>query len=323
MSPSRNGLRGVIAVAFGLLLLVVVMATSPSSAEPPPSVAERGEPLRVIPAPDPDDFHSLVYQLQSYPHGKLSQLRAADAQIAVIDLARDAYTDWFTADEVAALRASGKVSLAYFEIGSIEDFRPEYQRLREAAPGLILNRWDEWPEEYFVKYWTKRWWRMVVRPRLNLALATGYDGVYLDTPLAYEEIPLSLADGRTRRQLGRAMVDLVAHIHRYVEARRPGLWVVPQNSPELRRYGGYLDAITGIGMEELFFRATDKRCARSWCEQNLDETRAIRDAGKLVLAIDYANDPAHREAACAAYAREGFAGYVTDVALDRVTPACP
>lgn len=49
-------------------------------------------------------------------------------------------------------------------------------------PQPILNRWDEWPEEFFVRYWDERWWTDVIRPRVDQALRAGFDGVYLDTP---------------------------------------------------------------------------------------------------------------------------------------------
>jgi hypothetical protein len=31
--------------------------------------------------------------------------------------------------------------------GSIENYRPEYSRVQ----GLKLNRWNDWPDEYFVR----------------------------------------------------------------------------------------------------------------------------------------------------------------------------
>jgi cysteinyl-tRNA synthetase len=164
----------------------------------------------------------------------------------------------------------------------------------------------------------------VVRPRLDQALRAGFDGVYLDTPLAYEEIDLDLVDGRTRAGLAADMVDLIVRISTYAKQRRPGFWIVPQNSPELRLYGhGYTEAIDAIGMEELFFRATDDPCVEAYCLENLRNARALRDAGKLVLAVDYAVDPAAVAAACARYRAESFAGYVAVLELDRAGPACP
>ena len=270
----------------------------------------------------PPAITNWVYQLQGYHAGRLDALARAPQQLAVIDLARDAGADFFRAEEIAALRESGKKVLAYFEIGSIEDFRPEYGPLRRQAGDLILNRWGDWPNEYFVRYWDPRWWERVIQPRIDQALRAGFDGVYLDTPLAYEELDLAQTPGRTRDSLARAMVVLIVRISRYAKARRPGFWVFPQNSPELRRYPGYTAAIDGIGMEELFFQATDRPCTEGFCAENLDHARSLRDAGKLVLAVDYATRAANVRAACTGYRNERFAGYVGVRDLDRISAPC-
>ena len=264
-----------------------------------------------------------IYQLQGYPDGRLDTLALAPQQIVVVDLARDAGASYFDRAEIAALRASGKTVLAYFEIGSIEDFRPEYPSLRRDAGDLIGNRWDDWPNEYFVRYWDERWWERVVAPRVDRALSAGFDGVYLDTPLAYEELDLAHAGGRSRQDLARAMADLVIRISRHVKLRRPGFLVVPQNSPELRTQAGYPEAIDGIGVEELFFEATDRRCTSDYCAENLEHTRALRDAGKLVLAVDYAARSGNVRAACDHYRTERFVGYVGPRGLDRIGTPCP
>ena len=276
-------------------------------------------PRRAGPPAGPPAVTSWVYQLQGYAGGRLDAIARGPHQLAVIDLARDAHADWFTPAEIARLRRAGKRVLAYFEIGSIESYRPEAAAV--AGAGLALNRWADWPEEHFVRYWDERWWSLAVRPRLDRALAAGYDGAYLDTPLAYEEIDLGLVPGRDRAGLARAMSELVGRISRYAKQRRPGFWIVPQNSPELRHQPGYLAAIDGIGMEELFYLATDRPCVADFCAENLAETRALRAAGKLVLAVDYVTGPA-RVHACSRYRSEGFAGYPADRDLDRISPPC-
>jgi cysteinyl-tRNA synthetase len=240
-----------------------------------------------------------------------------------VDLARDAHTDYFAKADTARVRATGKRILAYFEIGSIEDFRPEYPVLRRTAPGLIANEWPEWPGEFFVRYYDERWWSAVVRPRVDRALEAGFDGVYLDTPLAYEQIDLGFSEGRGRDRLAKDMAGLIVRISRYAKSRHPGFLIVPQNSPELRHQPGYTAAVDGIGMEELFFQATDERCTEDYCAENLAETRALRDAGKFVLSVDYATRPADVRAACGRYRAEHFAGTVTVLDLDRTSPPCP
>jgi cysteinyl-tRNA synthetase len=280
---------------------------------PQPSPRSSGSPRR------PSGWTSVrtwLYQLQGYAGGRLDAIARAPGDLAVIDLARDARSDFFGAGEVKAVRASGKRVLAYFEIGSIENFRPEYRGTVDA--GLVLNRWEDWPEEHFVRFWEERWWEIAVRPRIDQALRAGFDGVYLDTPLAYEEIDLGLVPGESRESLARRMADLIVRISEYAKKRAPAFGVFPQNSPELRHQPGYTSAIDGIGMDELFFLATDEPCTKSWCAENLAETRALRAAGKLVLAVDYAARSDNVRTARDRYAAEGFAGCVTVRELDRI-----
>jgi cysteinyl-tRNA synthetase len=299
-------LTAVLGTLGAALVAVMLVASACARSTPEPATAADG----------------WVYQLQGYPDGRLDDLVRAPQQLAVIDLARDARSGFFRADEIAELRASGKTVLAYFEIGSIERFRPEYASVRSQAPDLILNVWPDWPEENFVRYWEPSWWDLVVRPRIDQALRAGFDGVYLDTPLAYEELDLSLAQGRSRDNLAQAMVDLIARISTHAKERDGDFLIVPQNSPELRHFTGYTNAIDGIGMEELFVRATDDPCSEDYCTENLANTRALRDAGKFVLAVDYAIQAENVRVACTRYQTEHFVGYVGVRPLDRVSAAC-
>lgn len=299
------------------LTVVIVASAQPARVEPTPvaqSVTVTGG------HPDGREIATWVYQLQRYQNDRLDEIEAAPHDLAVVDLARDAGSDWFTQWEVERVRRSGKVVLAYLSIGSIEDYRPEVDAVRASPERLVLNRWEDWPQEHFVRYWEEDWWALAVRPRLDQALSAGFDGVYLDTPLAYEELDSSLVGGTSRTELAQRMVALIRRISEYAKQREPAFLVVPQNSPELRTHPGYLEAVDGIAMEGLFVRPTDKPCVQDWCAGNLAHTRAIREAGKLVLAVDYADRPDLAAATCRRYAEEGFAGYIGPVELDEVRP---
>lgn len=334
---TRSRLTVLVAAAVVVLAAVVVTAvvvTRPdvtaaiptTTPTPPPSsvaVPSRTPTKAPTSKPPSKEIHSWAYQLQDYPGGRLDQLAAGPYQLVVVDLARDAHTDYFTKADTASVKGAGKRILAYFEIGSIEDFRPEYPVLKRDAPDLIANEWPEWPGEFFVRYYDERWWSTVMRPRVDQAIKAGFDGVYLDTPLAYEQIDLDRVQGRDRERLATDMAGLIVRISEYAKSKRPGFLIVPQNSPELRHQPGYTAAVDGIGMEELFYQATDERCTEEYCAENLAETRALRDAGKFVLSVDYATRPADVRAACGSYRAEHFAGTVTVLDLDRTSPPCP
>lgn len=241
------------------------------------------------PTPPPADpwnsVENWVYQLSCYPNDELTQIASSNFDLAVIDLARDGADDFFTFDEIQAVKATGKVVVAYFEIGAIEDYRPEWP---DVPTDLLLGPVDGWPGEQYVKYWDSRWWNIVVQGRIDQALAAGFDGAYLDMIVTYEEIPADAA-GTNRDDLAEKMVDLITQVSTYAKSQNPNFKVLPQNSPELYVNTGYLDAIDGLGIEELYILATDRTCTYDWCYENQSNAAAIRDAGKLVLTIDYAN----------------------------------
>ncbi|MCP3104036.1 endo alpha-1,4 polygalactosaminidase [Myxococcus sp. K15C18031901] len=256
---------------------------------------------------------SFTYQLTNYPQGKLDTLANSKFNLAVVELSRDGHSDWFTAAEISALKSRGKQVLAYFEIGAIEEYRPEWSQV---PADLKLGPVDGWPDEQYVKYWDERWWP-IVKGRIDQALAAGFTGCYLDMVVTYEEIPADAA-GTHRADLAKKMVALIARINQYAKARNPAFKVMPQNSPELVDDPAYLPAIDGLGMEDMYW-SDDTACSESWCEENRVNAARVRAAGKLVLTVDYATQASHVADAYTRSRAAGFVPYVTVRALDRMT----
>ena len=283
-------------------------------AETPPSPTIQ-EPASAAPLPALTsawgDVDNWAYQLTDYPDGRLDQIAAAGYALVVIELSRDGAGDDFTRGEIGAVQAAGTIVLAYFEIGAIEEYRPEWAT---TPADLKLGPVEGWPDEQYARYWDPRWWP-IVRGRIDRALAAGFDGAYLDLITAYEEIDTHTA-GLDVDARARAMVDLVIKVSTYAKARDPAFKIVPQNAPELYTRPGYLDAIDGLGMESLYFRAMDKPCTQDWCAENRAAAAAIRAAGKLVLTVDYARRQANIATAGAQSRADGFVPYVTNVELD-------
>lgn len=286
------------------------------------TAAQVPPPAPTPPAPAPthpwNSVENWIYQLSGYPNDELTQIAGSNFDLAVIDMARDGSDDYFTFNEIQAVKATGKVVLAYFEIGAIEDYRPEWS---DVPADLLLGAVDGWPSEQYVKYWDPRWWTIVVKGRVDQALAAGFDGAYLDMVVTYEEIPATAA-GTNRDDLARKMVALIASISEYAKSQNPDFRIVPQNSPELYTYPGYLTGIDGLGMEELYMLATDRPCTYDWCNENRANAAAIHAAGKLVLTIDYANVQTNIDLACTQSLNAGFVPYVSvrDLDVMRINP---
>ena len=89
-----------------------------------------------------------VYQLTNYTDGKLDEIANAGFDLAVIDLARDGKSGYFTRDEIEAVKKKGIIVLAYFEIGAIENYRPEWPAIpADLKVGVVKG----WPKERLVK----------------------------------------------------------------------------------------------------------------------------------------------------------------------------
>jgi len=164
-----------------------------------------------------------------------------------------------------------------------------------------------------------------VQGRVDQALKAGFDGAYLDLVTAYEEIP---AKGPEREDLANKMVDLISRISAYAKSKNPDFKIVPQNSPELYTWSywdakpnqKYLNAVDGLGIEDVFYLAHDKPATARWAQENRDNALALKRAGKLVLGVDYARK---KENIADAYAKQralGFVPYVSVVGLDVVVP---
>lgn len=263
------------------------------------------------------EVKSWVYQLTNYRDNRLDEIAKASFDLAVIDLARDGASDYFEASEIEALAKSGKLVLAYFEVGAIEKYRPEWDLVPE---NLKAGKVNGWPDEQYVKYWEEGWWP-IVEGRIDQALKAGFDGAYLDMITTYEEIPSSGIDVEERAH---KMVDLIARISTYAKSKNPAFKIVPQNCPELYTWSywepstneKYRNAIDGIGLESVFYIAHDKPAEASWCQENRRNASAIRASGKLVLGVDYAKKPKSIADAYQKQRELGFIPYVGVEALD-------
>ena len=194
----------------------------------------------------------------------------------------------FSQEQIRALKRSPggpQIVLAYLSIGEAEDYRFYWRsEWEDNEPPWLEVENPDWPGNYKVRYWDQVW-RSIVFQYADRVLASGFDGVYLDILDAYEYF----AD-RGRVTAAQDMADLVAAIASYVRARNPGFYIFPQNAPELAsKTIGYLNSIDGIGQEDIYFgyeadgKATDPAITLE-LERHLDY---IRNAGKLVLTIDY------------------------------------
>jgi cysteinyl-tRNA synthetase len=294
--------------ASSVLLVVTLVACDARGGE---TETDRLEP---VPLERWSEVDSFLYQLQGANAKRIGET-TFDLVVTTIDVAGS------SPDTVPALRQSpggDKLVLAYMSIGQAEDYRYYWKPAWKNDPPSWLDASDpEWRGDYWVRYWEPRWQEIIFGTPdsyLDRIIAFGFDGVYLDRVDAYEFY--EERDGRT--QAAREMVGFVLAIAAYAREQRPGFGVFPQNAEELDiSFPEYMDAMTGIGIEDLYYSDHEPVPASRTAEREAVLRRWVA-AGKLVLTTDYTARP---EQIADAYRRaldNGFVPYVADRALGRL-----
>jgi len=261
-----------------------------------------------------------LYVLQPGTLGAgLPEIGATSFDAVVIDYSSDGGPSGeFTAQEIATLKATGKVVLAYLSIGEAESYRWYWNPIwnDEPAPDPDAPSWlgpfnPSFPDNFKVRYWETGWENLLFgttsgpsKSSLDRILDQGFDGIYLDIIDAFDFWPATSPPERTRAQARIEMMDLVHDLATYARVTRgfPGFLVFPQNGGDIIRNDGgtldaagqaYLAAIDGIGVEDLFYDEFSPQSPAS-VQFRTGVLDQYRMAGNLVVAVDYvwdASDP--------------------------------
>jgi cysteinyl-tRNA synthetase len=241
-----------------------------------------------------DDF---TYQLQDIDLERLGRSRF---DLAIIDYSADGSDEErFSAEQVAALKNSPggeKIVLAYMSIGEAEDYRWYWQQAWDAdhdgnpdpgAPSWLGPSNPDWEGNYKVRYWEPDW-QAIVMEYLDKVIEVGFDGVYLDIIDAFEYWGPGGESGLNRAAAEQEMVDFVKTLasHARADSARSGFLVFPQNGEALALHPDYVQTVSGIGREDVWYDGNDRKP-----QEETDEVLPLLDrfkqAGKPVLVIDY------------------------------------
>ena len=277
-------------------------------------------------AEEPNDF---VYQLQRMD---LEAIGKTKFDLVIMDYSRDGSDEKkFTAEQISALKNSPggpKTVLSYMSIGEAEDYRWYWQRSwdanRDGRPDAGAPEWlgrsnPDWPGNYKVRYWDPAW-QDIVYDYVDKVLEAGYDGVYLDIVDAYQYWEPGGPGAPDYPDAEDDMVAFVKDIANYarVTQNHPGFQVFVQNAEELSTHPDYVQAVSGIGKEDLFYNGNRRQPADEvrWSVQQLDR---FKDAGKPVLVTDYVTERAKIDAFYNKAHSNGYVPYATRRALNVLT----
>ncbi len=246
---------------------------------------------------------SLAYVLQP------EQL--ADSRDAVVRKLSDSDRDWIVLDvsfagneqsrwssaELQAIRKGkpGREVIAYLSIGEAEDYRSYWKAdWKQNPPDFLLKENPDWPGNYAVRYWMASWQRIILN-EVDKIMAQGFDGLYLDKVDLFEDFEydpekddwldhrLNPATQQSYRKDMIAWVKLVAARAR--QKKRSAL-IIPQNGSPLLEEPSYTEAISGIGVEDLFTDGERKQ-DREETEYIIGFLKKLKKERKPVLCIEY------------------------------------
>jgi len=87
----------------------------------------------------------------------------------------------FSVQKVQELKAAGKKVYGYLNIGSIEEYRPYYERFEH----LTLGVYEDWPDERWIDISAPEWQSFIIDELGKQYAEMGFDGFFLDNADIY------------------------------------------------------------------------------------------------------------------------------------------
>lgn len=266
------------------------------------------------------DVNEWLYQLQNID---LDAIGKKKFDLIVMDYSRDGSDEYaFTKSEIEALKNSAggnKVVISYISIGEAEDYRYYWKAFwKDNPPSFLEAENPEWESNYKVRYWEKEWQDIIFGSNssyVDKIISAGFDGIYLDIIDAYEYF-----EEKGRTTAAREMVEFVRAISEYCKLDKglPDFLIIPQNGEGLSVHQDYLDAVDGLGKEDLFYDGNDKQSMESvnFSIQLIDN---FKKTGKIVLSVDYCTNTKTIDNYYSKSIEKGYIPYSTIRDLDKLT----
>ena len=272
------------------------------------------------------DVKSWLYQLQRI---NIDSIAASSYDLVVMDYSSDGSLDGeFTSSQIQKLKDTGKIVLSYMSIGEAEDYRYYWQSgWTEGNPSWLGPTNPAWEGNYKVRYWMDGWKQIIMgspEAYLDKIIAAGFDGIYLDIIDAYYFFGPE-GDMPENNNSANDMIQFVIEMADYASANCScsNFYIFPQNGASIIDDGSadsstiYLQKIHGIGAEDTyFFGDLDENNSYDLQTYELGLLKQFRDAGNLVIAVDYVTETAKIDSFYAFAEADDFIPFATVRALD-------
>ena len=203
----------------------------------------------------------------------------------------------FPQNDIELIKGNGLLLIAYVSIWEAEDYRFYWNKSWYSVPPEWLGKENqEWPSNYLVKFWYPEW-KKIVFNYLDIVISQGFGGVYLDKVDVFKYWS-DTDDGENftmdEAEAAQLMMNFVVEIADYcrVNKNQQDFLIIPQNGENILDYdadGKYLDAISGIGIEDLWYNGVNT-IPNEVTRERIRYIDIIANEDKLVLSVDYVDD---------------------------------
>ena len=226
-----------------------------------------------------------------------------EAPVVILD------ADFYTEDDVTALRRAGTLSLGYVNIGEAETYRPFYD---DVDPAWVLGDNPNWPGHSYVDAREAGWRRLVVDRVSRAIVAKRFGGLFLDMA----DVAAPGVHPETREGIERLILDLRAAYPTHLLVMNRGLFLLGDESRVEAAIDGVV--VEGVFSHHDFATGETRTTAPARRDPLVAALRGFRDrSGGAALVLDYADTDAQRRAARAEAARYDLPIFVGAVDLGR------
>lgn len=224
--------------------------------------------------------------------------RFSDYQTIVID------AEYFTQTDIAALKTSGHTVYTYLNVGSLENFRPYYNRFVDETLAVYQN----WENERWIDVSDAGWQTFLTDTLAADDLQKGVDGFFIDNCDVYYLYPTdAIFDGLTavlRKLKATGAAVIINGGDAYV-------------TEYAARYGSIQDMMSGVNQESVFSRINFDRGTfgkatkddHAYFTAYVEQVAAL--GGKVYL-LEYTKDKKLMKEIDAYCQQKGFDYYVSD-----------
>ncbi|MBT9589258.1 endo alpha-1,4 polygalactosaminidase [bacterium] len=244
----------------------------------------------------------------------IAQAAGSPFQLLLMDYSRDGrFEGRYTAAELSQLRQGGRLLVAYLSVGEAESYRSYWNKSwKPGHPSWLDKPNPNWEGNYKVRYWDPDW-QKILFDYADLIVDQGYDGLFLDVVDGYE-----YWQGQ-RPQAAAEMRDLIKKLAGHLR-QRGDLGLFLNGGEGLVDDAQLLESITGLVKEEIFFGLNgDGKATPPQFRRNVQaQLSKVVQSGKLVLSIDYTQNPQQARQAHQQARQAGYLEFVGVRALDRL-----